>query len=56
LVQVGVVLDVRERAQRFFFGHDAEITSLALSPSRALVATGQVASLHPLLLASPCVP
>ena len=44
---LGVVLDKDKlekgkRCQRFFFGHDDDIKSLAVHPNREWVATGQV--------------
>ena len=43
---VGVVLDKdkleKERCQRFFFGHDDDIKSMAVHPNREWVCTGQV--------------
>ncbi|XP_077993248.1 echinoderm microtubule-associated protein-like 6 [Glandiceps talaboti] len=39
---VGVVHNTKEHSQRFFFGHDDDIISLALHPERSLVATGQI--------------
>ena len=41
---VGVVLDPRRRRQRFFLGHTDDVTSIAMAPDRAVVATGQVTS------------
>eukprot|EP00111_Clytia_hemisphaerica_P009365 TCONS_00027488-protein len=38
---VGVVYEPRYQKQRFFFGHDDDILSLALHPEGRLVATGQ---------------
>jgi WD40 repeat protein len=56
---LGVVMDTVERRQYFFFGHDAEVSSMALHPSRELLATGQVAShgslLPPIYVWSPSV-
>ena len=39
---VGVVYDAAAHAQRFFVGHDDDVTRLALDSSRDYVATGQV--------------
>ena len=39
---VGVVYDAAAHAQRFFVGHDDDVTCLALDSSRDYVATGQV--------------
>eukprot|EP00736_Rhodelphis_marinus_P001305 Rmarinus@m.21730 len=39
---VGIVYNKAEHTQRFFFGHNDDITCLAISPDRRLVASGQV--------------
>ncbi|KAL0207270.1 hypothetical protein P9112_011898 [Eukaryota sp. TZLM1-RC] len=41
---VGVVLSLSSNFQNFFRGHNNDIMSLAISPDRSLVATGQVRS------------
>jgi hypothetical protein len=38
---VGVVLSPADNAQRFFLGHNEDITCLAMHPDRQTVATGQ---------------
>jgi hypothetical protein len=38
----GVVLDTHENTQRFFLGHDDEITCLTVDPSGRYIATGQL--------------
>ncbi|XP_013391678.1 echinoderm microtubule-associated protein-like 6 [Lingula anatina] len=39
---VGIVYNVRDHKQRFYFGHDDDIISLAMHPEQILIATGQV--------------
>ena len=39
---VGIVYSQASHSQRLFMGHDDDITSMALHPSRRIVATGQV--------------
>ncbi|CAG9466595.1 unnamed protein product [Pedinophyceae sp. YPF-701] len=39
---LGVVYDPRSHTQRFFTGHDDDVTSIAVHPDGATVATGQV--------------
>lgn len=41
---VGVVFNKEAKAQRFFVGHTDDIVSLAIDPTRTIVATGQVKS------------
>lgn len=42
LAAVGVVLDPKSGTQKFFFGHNDDITCVAFNPKTGLVATGQV--------------
>lgn len=42
LAAVGVVLDPKSGEQKFFFGHNDDITCIAFNPKSGLVATGQV--------------
>ena len=56
---VGVVYDAAENRQRFYVGHEDEISCLALHPDRDTVATGGVVRLPaspPLACPSACLP
>jgi WD40 repeat protein/Ca2+-binding EF-hand superfamily protein len=41
---IGIILNINSRQQRFYQGHPAEITAIALHPSGILVATGDAKS------------
>lgn len=39
---VGIVYDIEDHTQSFYIGHNDDITAFAISPSRDLIATGEV--------------
>eukprot|EP01119_Soliformovum_irregulare_P015459 TRINITY_DN4351_c0_g1_i2.p1 TRINITY_DN4351_c0_g1~~TRINITY_DN4351_c0_g1_i2.p1 ORF type:complete len:670 (+),score=245.56 TRINITY_DN4351_c0_g1_i2:715-2724(+) len=45
MAAVGIVYDTQTQTQKFFFGHDDDIISLAMHPDKDIIATGQVASI-----------
>lgn len=41
---VGVIMELKTKNQKFYLGHDDDILSLVVHPSRNIIATGQVSN------------